>query len=187
MTDREMTDVARVDALLLEPLAGLVRPRGMSAENHDRAIARLRGFLGYMTDANLAGMRDVIARHAVKGAWPGEGLVRAWAYTLQLPPPMDCDYAKSLMRSEMGQRAQAEGWAVELFQVAKRLGPPPGRYIIRELKTEAELNVRKAAVIADRIASGVADQVSRDWLRTYHADQVEVAAIMAARDEGGAE
>lgn len=187
MADDALKGVARVDALLLEPLAGLKRPRGLAAADHDKAIARLRGFLVYMSDLNLAGLRDVIARHAAKGNWPGEGLVRAWAFALQVPPPKECDYATSLMRSEMGLRAQAEGWAVELFQIAKRIGPPPNRYIIRELKADAETNVRKVARIAAWVADGTADPASRDWLRTYEADQAEIAEILAAKDESETE
>lgn len=186
MSEGELSGVARVDALLFEPLAGLARPRGVSAEDHAKALGRLRSALAYMTDANLAGMVDLIARHAVKGAWPGEGLVRTWAFTLQTPPPFLCDYAKSLVRSEMGRKAAAEGWAVELFQIARRIGPPPGRYIIRELKGEAESNVRKRAVIAAQIEAGTADPALAAWLRQYEADAVTVAEILAAKDEGQA-
>ena len=187
MSEGELSGVARVDALLFEPLAGLGRPRGVSAEDHGKALGRLRSHLAYMTDANLAGMRDLIARHAGKGVWPGEGLVRAWAFSLQTPPPVLCDYARSLVRSEMGRKAAAEGWAVELFQVARRIGPPPTRYVIRELRAEAETNKRKRAIVADQVEAGTADAVLADWLRQYDADAVTVAEILAAKEEGRAE
>lgn len=176
---------ARVDALLLEPLAGLTRKRGLGAEAHEKAIERLRGWLTYMSDDNLRAMRDLIARHAVKGVWPEEGLIRHWAMTLQCPPPRDCDYARSLIRSAMGRQAMAEGWAVELFQIAKRLGPPPGKYIISRLKQDADNNRHRRRVIRENIEAGRATNDERAWLAHWHAELAEVEAIQAAATEEG--
>lgn len=77
----------RVDHLLLEPLDGLGRGRGVSAEKHAAMLGRLRSRLAYMSDQNLRAMQEIILRHAGKGVWPAEGLVKAWAFDLQLPPP----------------------------------------------------------------------------------------------------
>lgn len=77
MTAGKAEAEARVDALLIEPLEGLSRKRGMSAEKHAKMLERLRARLGYMTDANLRGMVDLILRHAVKGAWPDGALIEA--------------------------------------------------------------------------------------------------------------
>lgn len=95
--------------LLMQPLAGLGRKRGVSAEAHDKAMSRLRDWLSYMSDDNLRAMVDLIARHAGKGVWPEEGLIRSWAITIQCPPPRDSAYAQSLIRSAMGRQAMAEG------------------------------------------------------------------------------
>ncbi len=186
MTAGKAEAKARVDALLIEPLAGLARKRGVSAEKHADMLERLRGRLAYMTDANLRGMCDLILRHAGKGAWPDEALVKAWAYALQCPPPRECDYAMSLIRSAMGRQAREEGWAVELFQVAKRLGPPPGRYIIRQMKEDAEKNRRRRLRISENIEAGLASDDDRAWLAAWHEDLAEIEAIQAGQAEGQA-
>ncbi|MFN4102691.1 MAG: hypothetical protein ACK4GT_23260, partial [Pararhodobacter sp.] len=155
---------ARVETLLMQPLAGLARKRGVGAEAHDKALARLRDWLSYMSDDNLRAMVDLIARHAVKGVWPDEGLIRSWAMALQCPPPRDSAYAQSLIRSAMGRQAMAEGWAVELFQIARKLGPPPGKYIIMRLRQEADSNRHRRRVIRENIEAGRATPAERDWL-----------------------
>lgn len=183
--DRENGDRgSRVDALLLDPLAGLKRRRGISAEAHEKMLARLRGRLAYMSDDNLRGMHDLILRHAAKGCWPAEALVKAWAYDLQLPPPRECDYARSLIRSAMGRQAAEEGWVVELYQIAKRLGPPPGKYIISRLKDEAEHARHRRTVIRENIEAGWASDADRAWLNAWHRDMAEVEAIQSESREG---
>ncbi|WP_090743684.1 hypothetical protein [Paracoccus tibetensis] len=174
-----------MDMLLMQPLAGLGRKRGVSAEAHDKAMSRLRDWLSYMSDDNLRAMVDLIARHAGKGVWPEEGLIRSWAMTIQCPPPRDSAYAQSLIRSAMGRQAMAENWAVELFQVAKRLGPPPGKYIISRLKLEAEENRHKRGVIRENIEVGRATPAERAWLAAWHEDLAEIEAIQAAVTEEG--
>lgn len=176
---------ARVDMLLMQPLAGLARRRGTSAEAHDKALARLRDWLTYMSDDNLRAMVDLIARHAVKGVWPEEGLVRAWAMTIQCPPPRDSAYAQSLIKSAMGRQAMAEGWAVELFQIAKKLGPPPGKYIITRLKQDADSNRHKRKVIHENIEAGRATLAEKQWLSAWHEDLAEIEAIQTAVTEEG--
>lgn len=186
MTGTRAEAEARVDALLLEPLAGLKAQRGMTAEKHEKVLARLRGWLAYMSDENLRGMHDLIVRHAVKGVWPAEGLIKHWATTLQLPPPRECDYARSLIRSAMGRQAMAEGWAVELYQIAKKIGPPPTKYFISGLKDEAESNRRRRNVVRENIEAGRASAEDRAWLERWHEDMAEVEAIQSAPVEGQA-
>lgn len=174
---------ARVDELLFEPLTGLTRKRGVSAEKHEKSMNRLRGWLSYMSDDNLISMRDLIARHAVKGVWPEEGLIRHWSMTLQCPPPRDSTYARSLIKSAMGRQAMAEGWVVELFQVAKKLGPPPGKYIISRLKQDADSNRHKRRVIRENIEIGRATPDEKRWLEGWHAELAEIEAIQSAVEE----
>ena len=187
MTGTRTDAEARVDALLLEPLAGLKAQRGVTAEKHERMLVRLRGWLAYMSDENLRGMHDLIVRHAVKGVWPAEGLIKHWATALQLPPPRECDYARSLIRSAMGRQARAEGWAVELYQIAKKLGLPPTKYFISGLKDEAEDNRRRRQRVSENIAAGLASAEDRHWLAAWHQDMAEIEAIQSAgSDEGQA-
>ncbi|MDS9468617.1 hypothetical protein RGQ15_13690 [Paracoccus sp. MBLB3053] len=183
MTVTKAEAEARVAALLMDPLAGLARPRGTSAENHEKALARLRSWLAYLSDENLRGLHDLIVRHAVKGIWPAEALIKHWATMLQLPPPRDCDYARSLIRSAMGRQAKAEGWAVELFQIAKKLGPPPSKYFMAGLKDEAERNRRRRQIITENIEAGLTGAEDRRWLADWHQDMAEIEAIQAQKAE----
>lgn len=180
---------SRVDQLLLEPLEGLGRRKGISAEKHEAMLKRLRERLAYMSDQSLRAMEEIILRHAGKGVWPAEGLIKTWAFDLQLPPPSESDYAQSLIGSAMGRQARAEGWVVELFQIAKRLGPPPNRYILYKLKEKAADNQRDLRRISENIQAGLATYAERQWLAAWQADMAEIEAIQSARastDRGAA-
>ena len=135
MGKAKAADRARVVALLIEPLAGLGRPKRVSAEKHEANLANLEERLAYLSDGELSGLRDVVLRHAARGLWPEVGFVMAWAFDLHCPPPAFSDYHRSLISSAMGRQARDEGWAVELYQIAKRLGPPPGKYIELDAST----------------------------------------------------
>ena len=78
---------------------------------------------------NLQAMVELIEPHAVKGIWPEEGQIWSCAMTLQCSR-RDRAYAESMIRSPLGRRSSAEGWTGELFQIARRLGPPPGKYTV---------------------------------------------------------
>lgn len=179
--------MTHVDALLLEPLAGLPRKRGVTAAAHAEVMDRLRSRLAYMTDDNLRAIHDVVLRHAGKGHWPDAALILAWAYNLQPPPPRQSTYARSLMRSAMGRRAADEGWAVELYRVAKKLGPPPNRYVITQLRAKADENRRRRAKIREWIELGKETLEERRWLDHWMADLAEVEAIQIDRENADTE
>ncbi|WP_288947774.1 hypothetical protein [uncultured Paracoccus sp.] len=118
---------ARVDALLLEPLAGLKRGRDgegrrMGAEAHARMLARLRSWLSYLDEEQLAGLRDHIVALSVKDEWPTEAQIRRTAMAQKPAPPETYPYVRSMMTSRLGFRAMAEGWAFEMYQEI-RVGP----------------------------------------------------------------
>lgn len=174
---------AAVRAHLLEPLAGLPRRRGVSAADHARDLARLADQLAYMTPANLRGLCELVLRHSPGKSgpcWPDVALVRSWAMALQCPPPRLSDYAQSLIRSAMGRQARDEGWMVELFQIAKRLGPPPNRYVLHKLRDEAGANTRRRALVRERIERGVASAEDQAWLSAWWDDMAECEAIQGA-------
>lgn len=175
---------ARVEALLLEPLAGLKRKRGRSAEDHDKAMERLRTDLAYLADDELRAMVELITAHAVstRGVWPDEGFIRVWAFDLRKPPAREATYPPSLMRSEMGDRAVAEGWAVELYAVAKKFGPPPPpRYMQGKLKEEAANNAHRARVIIQNRDAGRATEGELAWLAWRAAELKEIHEIRAEK------
>ncbi|MDN3710978.1 hypothetical protein QWZ10_02565 [Paracoccus cavernae] len=90
------------------------------------------------------------------------------------------------MRSAMGRQAAVEGWAVELFQIAKRLGPPPGKYIVRQLKDDAEAARRRRVVVSENTVAGIATEAERTWLDAYEADLAEILEIQLMADEAAA-
>ncbi|PKP67932.1 MAG: hypothetical protein CVT83_07600, partial [Alphaproteobacteria bacterium HGW-Alphaproteobacteria-5] len=137
----------------------------------------------------LRGLGELILRQAVKGQWPEEAMIIHWAYGLQFPPPRDNSYVVSLMRSALGRRARDEGWAVELFRVARRLGPPPGRYVQSQLIREGELSRARLRSVREAIEGRDASPENRQWLADYHADLAEVEAIQTAvgGDDDGSE
>jgi hypothetical protein len=175
---------AAVRECLLDPLAGLPRKRGVAASDHARDLAKLADALSYMTPANLRGLCELVLRHSSGKAgpcWPDVALVRTWAMALQQPPPRQSDYAQSLIRSAMGRQARDEGWLVELFQIAKRIGPPPGRYLLHKLRDEAGANTRRRLLVRERIERGAASPEDQAWIAQWWADLTECEAIQSAQ------
>jgi len=181
---------ARVRRLLIEPLVeqGMSRKRSMSVAEHERCLDKLTDYLGYLSDANLAAIGDLVVRFAEgerKNIWPDVVTIRNWAWRLQDPPPRVSPYPASVMRSAMGRRAFDDGYAVELYRIARRLGPPPGKYVIAKLRDEARENRRRRDLIAERQARGAAAPDDLAWLERYQADEQEALAIVQdARREG---
>ena len=178
---QEESGRAAVRAHLVEPLARLPRPRGVAAAAHEKALSGLVDYLSYMDASTLRGLCEMVLRQSMTAngpRCPDPSIVRAWAYHLAAPPPRHSDYAGSLVRSALGRRAREEGWLIELFQIARKLGPPPGQYIITRLRDEAADNARRASRIAQRIAIGAASDDDIAWLRTRDADIAECLRII---------
>jgi hypothetical protein len=180
---------ALVRELLTGPLSALRRPRGVSAAVHEAALEKLTSKLAYLGPQALAGLTEVALRHAGTTAvptCPDPAIVLAWAYALQCPPPRDSDYAASLIRSALGRQAMDEGWVVPLLRIARRLGPPPGRYSILQLKDQAEDDRRRRREIAGLIDSGEAGSESRAWLDRWHRDLAECEALLGGDPDSDA-
>ena len=174
---------ARVRAVLFEPLDGLKRPKGLTVEAFEKMRARVMRRLSYMTEENLRGLAELVARQA-RGAWPKEGLVLSWAFALQVPPPRESDYVASVLRSRMGQAARDGGYLVELMRTAARLGPPPGRYMVAQMQDEAAGNRRRLAELREICARGEVLRMSdQAFVDRYRADQALAEAILRDADE----
>ncbi|MBZ4023263.1 hypothetical protein CKO11_12420 [Rhodobacter sp. TJ_12] len=174
---------ARVRGVLLEPMAGLKRRRGVTAEAQEREAARIARKLAYMSEANLRGLCELALKQA-RGVWPETALILSWGYGLQVPPPSESDYVGSLMRSAMGRAARDGGYLVELMRMAKRLGPPPGRYMLSKLREEAADNARRREGLRRMIDKGTSlRREDLEWLNRYHADLAQAEAMLA--DDAG--
>lgn len=175
---------ARVRDELFGRLDGLARPKGLTIEAFERMRGAVMRKLAYMKPENLAGLAELIIRHAHNGVMPREALILHWAFTLEVPPPRESDYVASVMRSAMGRAALEGGYAVEMMRTAARLGPPPGRYQISKIKEDAAQNARRRdemRALVER-CEGLR-QSDQEWLDRYHAD-LALAETMVA---GGAE
>jgi len=179
---------ARVRAQLFAPLeaAGMQRPGGMTVAGYEEMRARLCRALAHMSDRSLRGLAEVVTRHAQGrqvDRWPKEVTLKSWAFRIQPPPARRSDYVASLMTSAMGRAAQDQGYHVELFMLARRLGPPPSRYDLGRLRHEAEENRRMREIARRQIDHESASVDQRQWLAWYDRNETECLALMAAGDE----
>ena len=187
---------ARARRVLIAPLLGLARPRGLTDAAHRDNLDRLARKLSYMPEPVLAALAELCLGHAgvIAGAavsrarvaapvCPLDGTILAWGYALCAPPVGQSDYPGSVVRSVMGQRAYDGGYAVELLRHARRFGPPPGSYLISRLQDEARENAaRRAALRAEVEAGNSLGPAQSQWLQDWHADAATVARLLADGD-----
>lgn len=193
MTGTKAEAEERVDTLLLEPLAGLKRGkdgegRRMSAEAHAKMLARLRSWLAYLDDEQLAGMRDHIVALSVKDEWPTEAQIRRTAMILKPAPPQTYPYVRNMMTSRLGFRAVAEGWAFEMYQEVKRHGPPPfveGGWKEKQLREEAVDNQRRLRIAEENIAARIATEDQKAFHAHWHRDMAEIRAMQDEKRKEG--
>lgn len=173
----------RVRLHLIWPLTewGLQRPAKTKVADFQAMLDRLCDAFGHMRVENLQALRDLITRHATgkgENEWPAEVTVRKWAMAIE-PKPLDTNsYVKSIMRSEMGKAALVGGYHVELFMLATKMGPPPGRYRIDQLMQEAAANQRERTLVLERVRRGAASKDQSSWLEWYSAREAECQYIM---------
>lgn len=190
--DETEIGTARVRRVLIEPLSGLARPRGVTEVKHFEALTRLTRKLSYMDEAGLKGLTELVLGHAglvaigKRGSptCPPDAMILAWGYALQPPPIRQSDYPASVLRSVMGQRAHDGGYGVELLRHARRFGPPPAAYLVTKLREEADSNRRRRSALRAEIGAG--NSLSPDqsrWMDAYYADAETVARLIAEGDE----
>lgn len=172
---------AAVRALLIGPLLaqGLQRRRGVTVEAHEAMLRRLTEALDYAAPDVLRALVPVLIAQAGGGGryWPEEVEIKHWAWRLQPPPSDRTHYVRSLLVSAMGDRAAQEGWLVPLYLTARRLGPPPGRYVISRLRAQADEDARRVRVVREKVAGGVADADEVAWLKAHARAAAEAAAL----------
>lgn len=177
---------ARARRVLITPLQALARPKRASAAGHEALLSGLAHKLRYMSEMHLAGLAELALTHAgrvAKGGvpvCPEPGLILAWAYGVQAPPPELSDYARSLLHSEAGEVARDQGHMVELYRTAKRMGPPPTKYVLAQMKVRAEDDRRRRDRIRENVEAGRASPDDMHWLEDYHRDLIEAEALVSA-------
>lgn len=185
MNDGRHTDPgarAMVRALLVDRLseAGLRRPRGVTADQLDKTLARLVDHLAYMHADNVETLAETLLDPAHGGQWPSEVVIRQFAHALQPPPRRRHRIVTSWLASREGPQAEVEGCLVELFRFLLRHSRPPLPMDRRLIRDQAEANRREQALIRDRIERDVATDADREWLARYMADTSEARALVAA-------
>lgn len=185
----EETKRDRVRRLLIRPLlrAGMRKQTRMKEPDYAEMLVRLSDKLAHMSDQNIAGLSQWITRWAGgkdRNQWPDEVAIISKAYELQAPPPRDCPYVVSVMRSRAGQRAKDLGYHVELFMAAIRFGPPFGKLNLDRLAAEAETNRREVQRVRGMIADGTATAERRQWLNWYLRHEEQALAIIEMEQEG---
>jgi hypothetical protein len=182
---------ARARRLLTGRMAELARPAKVTAQGHADELERLARKLSYMDGAQLAGLCDLVLHHAGSVALKGKAapmcpplaMVQAWAYALAAPPVSVSDYPASVLRSAMGRRAYDAGYGVELFRMARRMGPPPGAYSLTQLRDEAGANRMRRQSLRSEIEAGRSVPPNRQaWLDAWHQDALLVEGLIAEGD-----
>jgi hypothetical protein len=99
---RTESATARVRRILIEPLSGLARPKGLQAGQHADNLDRLARKLRHMDELGLRALLDLclgqsglvaVPRRAVP-VCPRDAVILAWAYALQAPPTGQSDYPR---------------------------------------------------------------------------------------------
>lgn len=189
---REESGTARARRILINPLAGLARPRKISEAQHRDNLDRLARKLSYMSEPGLRGLVELCLGFAgtagLKGrvtpSCPADGLILAWAYALEAPPVHRSDYPASVLRSAMGRRAYDQGMGVELLRMAREFGPPPGSYSFAKMRERAEDNRRRRTALRQSVEAGSPLTLDQDrWLQAWHDDALTVEQLVAEGDE----
>lgn len=180
----------RVRQTLVQPLTarGMQRASGVTVAVHEAQMDALAARLAYMTADNLLALAEVVEMNATgkaRNRWPSELVICQWARQLQPPPPSDSHLVTTYLRSGAGRRARAEGWLVELYVYLKKHGRPPNEYSIREMKIEADTNMRRRARLQDAVRSGTLDPDDRRFQDWWLAMEARALAIMDASDAPG--
>lgn len=124
------SDIERVQAVLIEPLArmGMRRAGNVTAEDHAAFLGRLAEKLAYLVEGQLQTLREIVGRHGqgkARDVWPAEVSILSWAHAL-VPPP-ESRLVSSWMASVEGRRVWAEDpvLALALQRHLRVAGVPP--------------------------------------------------------------
>lgn len=191
MSDSEKTETKRdrVRRIFIHPLAELrlTRPKGVKVAEFEADMVKLADDLSYMSDDNLAALRDMI-RSKGQGKTLGEWMRRATVLTLaELVQPRPLEEMPNLVswfRSKAGREAEERGELVQEFIFFATKKRPPlhdgERLKITERTKEDQSLLR-------RHAEGWSLRPDQQaYLRYLRHMQARVTAIMAGGQEDAA-
>lgn len=179
----------RVRDLLVERVqsAGVRPARGRTQADHDALMKRLVERLAYMDADNLMTLAEAIIEQAGAAAHcPSEVAVLEWAEGLQARPFAEKRIVRSWLASREGPQAEAAGYLVELYRWLRQHGRPLMRWDMRQVRADAEENLRRAERLRGRDDLAPED---RHWLEARLRDERAARAIVrdgADRREAGA-
>lgn len=179
-----------VRRLLLERLddAGMVRPKGMTADAFQQLRRRLVDHLEYLADPSLVTLADLVIRLGagpLRNVWPAEATVRNLASSLQEPPPERWPIVNSWLASREGPIAREGGYLTELYVWLCRLPVPrpPNRVIdLPKIQEQASDNRRTRERYRRHALEGRASDAERNWLEGYARAEARALEIVAAGD-----
>lgn len=153
LTARSESAVRRI---VIDPLLGmgLRKPKSRSVVDQAEFLARLERRLGYLEEAQLGALAEVIQRAAggdARNVWPDEVSILNWASAMEPPPDGDSRLVTSYLASAAGRRAweEAPEVAVALRAHLRRVGRPPiGDYDWEKIRGKAVGWHRELARIA---------------------------------------
>lgn len=185
---------ARVRRLLIEPLAkdGLIRAKGVTLEEHAAFLDKLADKVGYLDDAMLATLAELVlnmAEGVARNHWPSFATIWNIATRLRRPPDDESHIMCSWLVSVAGPIAQEAGHLVELYLWLRKHGCPPSDFALKAIRQEASENARTRARIARDVQAGSARASDADWLDGYLSTLAYCEALVArgaAKRAGGA-
>ena len=174
----------RVRRLLLAPM-GFRHPKGVDEAEGRKRLDNLADELGYMTDASLAALAEMVQFHGQGSArnwWPDRATFIGLAEVVQPRPIAALPALRSWFGSVEGPRAQAAGELVETYEYIARRKLPPATSQARQLVAEqARENARRLLILGERRAAGLGVMEGDvKWERWYLARRAECEAIVKA-------
>lgn len=177
------TNRDRVRRILLNPL-GFRFPKATDPERQRQLLDGLTDELGYLTDASLAVLRDMLAskgQGSARNFWPDRATFIGCAEAVQPRPLEELPALLSWLASVEGPRAIEAGTLVETIEYVERRKVPPYSDQARALVAErAADNRRRLVVISERRAAGYGlapDDIA--WERWYRERQEAGEALVA--------
>ena len=161
----------RVETLLIHPLLlrGLGRPTTLTKAGFEDMKADLRARLAYMTTYSLLALEEQAAANPGgrdRDRFPIANNILTWAGHIQPPTDSASPLLRAVFKSPLGQNAIEEGWAPELLANVKKTRTWPTRYVVSQIKTQADDDMRNMRRCDEALERGDwLDQEKLEWRR----------------------